>query len=297
VAIGDSFTEGLNDAAPGGGYRGWADRLAGMMAAEYPGLQYANLAVRGKLLRQIVAEQVPAAVAVSTPPPGLVSIAGGGNDIIRPGGDPDTLAELFDAAVARLRAAGCRVLMFTGADLVGFPVLRLLRGRIAAYNMHLRSIADERGCDLVDLWSMRFLRDLSAWSPDRLHMTSQSHQRVALRACEVLGLPVIEDWRDDRAPAGSPLAWEAASRHRGLTSRMGGSRPPFPLAPPITPGASHSPWRPREENWLTSRRDDARWAREYLAPWVNRRLHGVSSGDGRTAKRPQLSPVSPPILM
>jgi lysophospholipase L1-like esterase len=281
VAIGDSFTEGLNDAAPGGGYRGWADRLAGMMAAEYPALQYANLAVRGKLLRQIVAEQVPAAVAMS---PGLVSIAGGGNDIIRPGGDPDTLAELFDAAVARLRASGCRVLMFTGADLAGFPVMRLLRGRIAAYNMHLRSIADERGCDLVDLWSMRFLRELSAWSPDRLHMTSQSHQRVALRACEVLGLPVIEDWRDDRAPSGSPLAWGAASRHRGLP-------------PPITPGAPHSPWRPTGENWVTARRDDARWAREYLAPWVNRRLHGVSSGDGRSAKRPQLSPVSPPILM
>ena len=257
VAIGDSFTEGLNDAAPGGGYRGWADRLAGMMAAEYPELQYANLAVRGKLLRQIVAEQVPAAVALS---PGLVSIAGGGNDIIRPGGDPDTLAELFDAAVARLRASGCRVLMFTGADLVGFPVMRLLRGRIAAYNMHLRSIADERGCDLVDLWSMRFLRDLSAWSPDRLHMTSQSHQRVALRAREVLGLPVVEDWRDDRPLAGWTL-----------------------------PGADGS--------WLAARRDDARWAREYLGPWVNRRLHGVSSGDGRSAKRPQLSPVSPPILM
>ena len=257
VAIGDSFTEGLNDAAPGGGYRGWADRLAGTMAAEYPGLQYANLAVRGKLLRQIVAEQVPAAVAMS---PGLVSIAGGGNDIIRPGGDPDTLAELFDAAVARLRASGCRVLMFTGADLVGFPVMRLLRGRIAAYNMHLRSIADDRGCDLVDLWSMRFLRELSAWSPDRLHMTSQSHQRVALRACEVLGLPVAEDWRD----APSLAAW----------------RPPA-----------------EGDSWLAARREDARWVREYLGPWANRRLHGVSSGDGRSAKRPQLTPVSPPILM
>jgi lysophospholipase L1-like esterase len=263
VAIGDSFTEGLNDAAPGGGYRGWADRLAGMIAAEYPGLQYANLAVRGKLLRQIVAEQVPAAVATSAPPPGLVSIAGGGNDIIRPGGDPDTLAELFDAAVARLRASGCRVLMFTGADLVGFPVMRLLRGRIAAYNMHLRSIADERGCDLVDLWSMRFLRDLSAWSPDRLHMTSQSHQRVALRACEVLGLPVTEDWR-------VPLVDD--------------------LRPPAVGAATRGAW-------VTARREDARWAREYLAPWVNRRLHGVSSGDGRSAKRPELSPVSPPILM
>jgi lysophospholipase L1-like esterase len=262
VAIGDSFTEGLNDAAPGGGYRGWADRLAGLMAAEHPDLQYANLAVRGKLLRQIVAEQVPAAAALS---PGLVSIAGGGNDIIRPGGDPDTLAELFDAAVARLRATGCRVLMFTGADLVGFPVMRLLRGRIAAYNMHLRSIADQRGCDLVDLWSMRFLRELSAWSPDRLHMTTQSHQRVALRACEVLGIPVTEDWRAPVVDDLRPVNGTTFATARGP--------------------------------WAAARRDDVRWAREYLAPWVNRRLHGVSSGDGRTAKRPQLSPVSPPILM
>ena len=143
VAIGDSFTEGVGDPAPGGGFRGWADRLAGLLAAQYTGLRYANLAVRGRLLRQIVAEQVPAAVAMS---PDLVSIAGGGNDILRPGGDPDTLAELFDVAVARLRQAGCRVMIFTGADPAGIPVLRLLRGRIAAYDMHLRGIADARGC-------------------------------------------------------------------------------------------------------------------------------------------------------
>src|ERR1700743_2639332 len=131
VAIGDSFTEGLNDAAPGGGFRGWADRLAGSLAAEYPALRYANLAVRGKLLRQIVAEQVPAAAAMR---PGLVSIAGGGNDILRPGAAPDVLAELLEAAIARLRAGGSQVLMFTGFDPVGTPVLRLLRGRIGTYN-------------------------------------------------------------------------------------------------------------------------------------------------------------------
>ncbi|HEX8009090.1 MAG TPA: SGNH/GDSL hydrolase family protein, partial [Trebonia sp.] len=193
VAIGDSFTEGLNDPAPGGGFQGWADRLAGMLAVENPALRYANLAVRGKLLRQIVGEQVPDALALlgqAAPRPGsercLVGIAGGGNDILRPGGDPDTLAELFDAAVARLRQGGCQVLMFTGFDPVAFPVLRLLRGRIAAYNMHLRAIADEHGCDLVDLWSMRFLRDPAAWSSDRLHLTPESHRRIALRAAEVL---------------------------------------------------------------------------------------------------------------
>jgi lysophospholipase L1-like esterase len=288
VAIGDSFTEGLNDtegldtagvgtagvgtagvgtagvgtagvgtagvgaAGPGARYRGWADRLADLLAAEYPGLRYANLAVRGKLLRQIVADQVPVAAAMS---PGLVSIAGGGNDILRPGADPDTLAELFDAAVARLRAAGSRVLLFTGFDPVGTPVLRLLRGRIAAYNMHLRAIADERDCYLVDLWSMRFLRDPGAWSPDRIHLSAHSHRRVALRAAEVLGVPVSEDWRGTVMVDGAPRA-----------------------------------------DWLAARRGDARWAKEYLAPWINRRLHGTSSGDGLSAKRPVLEAVTPPVV-
>jgi lysophospholipase L1-like esterase len=256
VAIGDSFTEGLNDPAPGGGFRGWADRLAGMLAAAYPSLRYANLAVRGKLLRQIVHDQLPAAVAVS---PGLVGIAGGGNDILRPGADPDTLAELFDAAVARLTETGSRVLMFTGFDPVGFPVLRLLRGRIAAYNMHLRAIADARGCYLVDLWSMRFLREPAAWSPDRLHLTTASHERIALRACEVLGIPVPADFRVPPAPAPAPA--------------LAG--------------------RPRAAGTLAARRADIRWAREYALPWVNRRLHGTSSGDGRVAKRPDLEPVTP----
>lgn len=279
VAIGDSFTEGLNDAAPVGGYRGWADRLAGLIAVEHPGLQYANLAVRGKLIRQIMAEQVPAAIAMS---PGLVSLAAGGNDIIRPGGDPDTLAEIFDGAVARLRASGCRVLMFTGADLVGFPVLRLLRGRIAAYNMHLRSIADARGCDLVDLWSMRFLRDMSAWSTDRLHLSPESHQRVALRAAEVLGIPGAGDWRGPSADAGSG---EAGAVETAVKTLAGAGTETGVLARPGVARAA----------WVAARREDARWAREYLLPWVNRRLHGNSSGDGLPGKRPSLQPVNPAL--
>jgi hypothetical protein len=49
--------------------------------------------------------------------------------------------------------------------------------------------------------------------------------------------------------------------------------------------------------WVAARREDARWAREYLGPWVNRRLHGTSSGDGRTAKRPALEEMLPPVVM
>jgi len=270
VAIGDSFTEGLNDVASGGGFRGWADRLAGLLAAEYPGLRYANLAVRGRLLREIVAGQVPAAAAMS---PGLVSLGGGGNDLLRPGADPDTLAELFDAGVARLQAAGSRVLVFTACDTATFPVFRLLRGRIAAYDMNLRAIADSRGCYLVDLWSMPFLRQASAWSADRLHLTALSHQRVALRCCEVLGVPVTEDWR-------APLP------ELGHAAGQGG-----PAPGPVNAGAL------TRAAWLAARRADARWARRYLAPWVSRRLHGASSGDGLSAKRPRLEVIAPPVTM
>jgi lysophospholipase L1-like esterase len=40
-----------------------------------------------------------------------------------------------------------------------------------------------------------------------------------------------------------------------------------------------------------SRVSHAVWAGKYLAPWVLRRIRGVSSGDGITAKRPTLEPV------
>jgi lysophospholipase L1-like esterase len=94
VAIGDSFTEGLNDPAPGGGFRGWADLVAGALAARQPEFRYANLAIRGKLVTQVVTEQLPRALELA---PDLVSLAAGGNDILR-GDDVDELAANFEPA-------------------------------------------------------------------------------------------------------------------------------------------------------------------------------------------------------
>ncbi|WP_406567736.1 SGNH/GDSL hydrolase family protein [Actinoallomurus soli] len=200
VAIGDSFTEGLEDPAPAAGYRGWADRLAEHLAAAGPGLRYANLAVRGRLLRQIVDEQVPRAVELR---PDLITFAGGGNDLLRPGADPDALAVVFNDAVRSLRATGADVLIFTGFDTRDVPVLRRIRGRAAMFNLHLRAIADRHDCHLVDLWSMRQLLDPRAWAEDRLHLSPEGHRRVGLAACEALGVPVTGDWRDPWPPVPS----------------------------------------------------------------------------------------------
>src|ERR1700744_2412460 len=96
AALGDSFTEGVGDpCASGAGCRGWADRFAEELASQRPGLRYANLAIRGKLVSEVLDEQVPLAIAMR---PDLVSLAAGGNDMLRFRTDPDELAVTFETA-------------------------------------------------------------------------------------------------------------------------------------------------------------------------------------------------------
>ncbi|MBR8742471.1 SGNH/GDSL hydrolase family protein [Nocardiopsis sp. MG754419] len=253
VALGDSFTEGMSDpypdsrGAPHGRYRGWADRVAEHLAEHVPEVRYANLAIRGRLIGRIREEQVPRAVEMK---PDLITLCAGGNDIIRPGSDPDQVVEIFESMVAELRATGARVVVFTGFDTHWQPVMRHLRGKIATYNMHMRAVADKYGCDVVDVWSMRALDDNRAWNWDRLHLSSEGHRRLALRVCEVLDVPVEGDWNE--------------------------------------------PWPPPEpRDWRTARQEDLHWAREFLVPWIHRRLTGRSSGDGVSAKRPSLQRCEP----
>ena len=66
VALGDSFTEGMDDPYEDGrGYRGWADLVAAQLATGNDEFRYANLAVRGRLFPRVVEEQVPAALAMN----------------------------------------------------------------------------------------------------------------------------------------------------------------------------------------------------------------------------------------
>ena len=82
VAVGDSFTEGVGDETPDGGVRGWADLVAlGLALASPEPVSYANLAIRGRLLAPIVGDQLDAGIALA---PRLLSLNGGGNDIMRP---------------------------------------------------------------------------------------------------------------------------------------------------------------------------------------------------------------------
>lgn len=203
VALGDSFTEGMCDPDPTDPqrWRGWCDRLAAELAARKPdGLQYANVAVRGRLLPEILSEQLPVALDARAD---LVSLVGGGNDVLRPAGDPDRLAASLEEAVVRLRSVGATVLLATGADPRATPLIRRTRGKVAIFNAHIWSIATRQGANVIDLWGMRSLQDARMWASDRIHLTTEGHRRVTLHALEVLGLDAGQDWATPLDPAPS----------------------------------------------------------------------------------------------
>lgn len=185
VALGDSFTEGVGDDDPGrpNGVRGWADRVAEQLGAADPAWGYANLAVRGKKIRQVVAEQLPVALELK---PTLVTLYAGGNDILRPSVDIDNLMEGYEAAVAALRGTGAAVVLFTGFDSSASAVFGKTRGRTAIYNEWVREIAEKHDAAIADYWRWREFRDWRYWAQDRLHMGVPGHTLMAKRVLEVL---------------------------------------------------------------------------------------------------------------
>ena len=252
VALGDSFTEGIGDPDPNapGGHRGWADRVAEVLARGTDDFAYANLAVRGKLIRQIADDQVAPAIALS---PDLITVSAGGNDVIRPGTDPDEIGELFDEVIARLSVTGATIVVFTGVD-VGFSgVFRALRGKVAIYNENVRKVAEKHGCLVADQWALTEVQDERMWSPDRLHLNPLGHHTVARMVLETLGVhhdlqpmepePLPErTWRQARA---QDLSWAReyfvpwiVRRIKGVSS--GDNLPPKrPVPAPVTDAGDH----------------------------------------------------------
>ena len=187
VALGDSFTEGVGDLDPNlpNGVRGWADRVAEVLAARSPDFTYANLAIRGRKLDGILGEQLEPALAMQ---PDLVTIYAGANDIMRPRVNIDGLVEKYAAALGRISATGARLVVFTAFDTGGSAIYAPIRGRFALYNELLRAAVDEHDATLVDFWRMRVFRDWRHWDPDRLHLNAAGHQRIAIAVLDTLGV-------------------------------------------------------------------------------------------------------------
>lgn len=205
VALGDSFTEGIGDPLPDGGHRGWADRVAEVLASQVDDFAYANLAVRGKLIGQIVSDQIEPALALK---PDLITFSAGGNDVIRPGTDPDAVSQQFEDAVVRLRSGGATLVVFTGIDTEFTPVFRGIRGKVAIYNENIRSIADRYDCIVANQWGLKEVQDMRFFDDDRLHYNTLGHHEVARMVLRALNVP--NDLQPMQPEALAPTTWRAA---------------------------------------------------------------------------------------
>lgn len=248
VALGDSQTEGLGDGDDTVGLRGFADRFAEHLVTVNPGLQYANLGVRGRLAGQVRAEQLEPALALR---PDLVTVVAGVNDLLRPRFSAAEVAGHLEEMFAALTAAGAHVVTLTFPDVGKIaPLARPLRSRVLDLNTGIRAAAARHGVTVAETAAPPVTTDPRLWTTDRLHASPLGHERIAAALAHAIHLP------------GSTDAWT------------------HPLPPRVLP----------------TRRQTAaaelRWATAFLGPWLGRRLRGRSSGDGRTAKRPQLLPLN-----
>ncbi|MFB9479492.1 SGNH/GDSL hydrolase family protein [Streptomyces filamentosus] len=248
VAVGDSFTEGMSDLRPDGSYGGWADVLASRLAARAPGFRYANLAVRGKLIGQIVEEQVALAAEMKAD---VVTLVGGLNDTLRPKVDMGRVKGLLTEAVERLTPSCGQLVLMRSPGRNG-PVLDRFRPRMEELFAHIDELAGRHGALVVDLYGAPVLADPRLWDVDRLHLTADGHRRVAEAVWQTLGLAPEQDWQAP-LPDAARVGWVTrraadarfAKEHLGpwigrrLTGRSSGDGRP-PKRPELLPYEARS---------------------------------------------------------
>jgi len=114
------------------------------------------------------------------------------------------------------------------------------------------------------------------------HIWSIAHRHEAY-VIDLWGMAALRDWRmwaSDRIHLTSEghrrVALNALTA-LGFTAPDAGWAIPLPAAAPISRA--------------DAARANAQWAREYVLPWVQRRLRRQSSGDAICAKRPTITPL------
>ena len=202
IAIGDSLTEGLSDKYLDGSYRGWADRVADEISKQNPDFRYANLAVRGKLLEQVVVDQLQIALPWMQGSQTLVTFHAGANNVLRPKFEPNQVFETYANAVAQIAATGAKLLLFTVRE-VSNPQTKTQHywnQRFGPFNENVKRVATEFGATVMDANSKEVFGDPRMLAKDRLHLSTEGHRRVAAAVLSAVDMPHDSDWQDPMSP-------------------------------------------------------------------------------------------------
>ena len=211
------MTEGMCDDMVDGKYRGWADRVADTLAKANPHFskwshfffagigQESNLnaAIRGKLLNQVIDDQIPAAVPYINGPETLVSFHAGANDVLRPNYQADVAFAKYEKGISDLAKTGATVIVFTVIDRVegNGKTAQLWHERFSAFNVNVREVANKYGATIIESDDAKWMADLRFLAKDRLHLNPDGHWRLSQAVLEKLGKDFDANWKIPLAPA------------------------------------------------------------------------------------------------
>ena len=203
IALGDSMTEGMCDEIVDGQYRGWADRVADTLAKENPNFTYVNLAIRGKLLHQVIDDQIPEAAKFVTGLETLLSFHAGANDVLRPNYQAEVAFAKYEKGISDLTKTGATVMVFTVIDRVegNGKTAQLWHERFSAFNVNVRQVANKYGAIIIESDSAKWMADLRFLARDRLHLNSDGHWRLSQAVLENLGKESDPKWKIPLDPA------------------------------------------------------------------------------------------------
>ena len=176
VALGDSFTAGINDDGPR-----WADEVARALG---PDTRYENLAWVGATSEDVERDQVERALELQ---PDVVTLVCGANDVLlctRP--DPSEYGRRLSRMFARLRreAPKAEILTATYPDISQFLDLRpRSRARVEngmrLFNEECRTVARRHDVALLDGFDHPAATDRDTYADDGFHPSEEGHRRAA----------------------------------------------------------------------------------------------------------------------
>jgi len=203
IVLGDSFSEGMSDEIIDGKYRGWADRVADVLAAQTPGFRYANFAIRGKLVHQVLEDQVPQVLPLIDGPQTLISFHAGANDALRPNYNHSAVRTAYVRAVTSLVQTGATVMLFTVLEKNGNggKASAVWGERMSTFNKIVREVADKFNLLVMDSSMDPESSNPNLLAFDLLHLNEAGHYRVAQAVLERLGAPFDPRWKE---PVASP---------------------------------------------------------------------------------------------
>jgi lysophospholipase L1-like esterase len=176
VALGDSFTAGINDDGPR-----WADEVARALG---PDTRYENLAWVGATSEDVERDQVERALELQ---PDVVTLVCGANDVLlctRP--DPSEYGRRLSRMFSRLRreAPKAEILTATYPDISQFLDLRpRSRARVEngmrLFNEECRTVARRHDVALLDGFDHPAATDRDTYADDGFHPSEEGHRRAA----------------------------------------------------------------------------------------------------------------------